>query len=583
MFGYRNDGVGSTMSVLVRGGSVVDGTGAPGRRADVLAEGGTIVAIGPNLEASAGATVIDAEGMVVCPGFLDIHTHYDAQLLWDPAATPSVQHGVTTVLGGNCGFSVAPITPDAAEYLIPMLATVEGMPVESLRAGVDVTWSSFGEYLQRLDGSLAVNAGFSVGHSAVRRVVMGEAAVGELATEDQVAEMTRLVHESIEQGAIGFSTSTGEGHIDHEGAAVPSRHASMAELLALCRATGDHPGTSLEIVPTIEQSYSRATQLQLVAMSLAGRRIVNWNALTLEQDVDARDSRLSASDYAAAAGARVVALAPCIPMGTRQPLDQTIIWSSMPNWAEVMNLPLPERLAAFGDPAVRARLRDGARTVTRRWADFVNYTVGDVQNPELRELVGRRIADIAEERRADPFDTLCDIAVADGLHAGLVAPIPGTDDAGWAERVELCQDKRVVIGASDAGAHLDMIWAFAMYTTFLGEAVRERELLPVEEAIRMITSVPAALYGLRGRGTLAVGNHADIVVFDPREIGGGTVQPRSDLPAGGMRLYSEPTGIRSVIVSGVPVVDGGNLTGATPGSVLRSGKDTDTPDPAFVS
>jgi N-acyl-D-aspartate/D-glutamate deacylase len=575
--------VGTTVSVLVRGGWVVDGTGAPGRRADVLAEDGKIVAIRPDLEARAGATVIDAEGMTVCPGFVDVHTHYDAQLLWDSAATPSIQHGVTTVLAGNCGFSIAPITQDAAEYLIPMLATVEGMPVKSLRAGVQIKWSSFGEYLQHLDGQLVVNAGFSVGHSAVRRVVMGEAAVGEQASEAQMAEMVRLVHESIEQGAIGFSTSTGEGHIDHEGQSVPSRHASMAEILALCRAAGDHPGTSLEIVPTIEQSYGLATQLQLAAMSLAGRRIVNWNALTLEQDNQARHSRLIASDFAAAAGGRVVALAPCVPMGTRQPLDQTIIWSSMPNWPEVMNLPLPERVAAFSDPQVRARLRDGAKSVTRRWADFANYTVGDVQNPELHPVVGRRIADIAEERRADPFDVLCDIAVADGLHAGLVAPIPGSDDDGWRKRVQMCRDERVVIGASDAGAHLDMIWTFAMYTTFLGEAVHKRALLSMEEAVRMITQVPAALYGLRGRGTLAVGNQADIVVFDPAEIGGGTVEPRTDLPGGGMRLYSEPSGIRSVIVNGVPVVEAGSLTGATPGTVLRSGKDTDTPDLAFAS
>jgi N-acyl-D-aspartate/D-glutamate deacylase len=569
--------------LVVRNGLIADGTGAAAYRGDLLVEDGQIVAAGGHVGSNAGSAVIDADGLVVAPGFVDVHTHYDAQLMWDPAATPSVLHGVTTVLGGNCGFSVAPLDADAAGYLVPMLAEVEGMPVAALREGLVPDWTTFAGYLDRLDEALVVNAGFSVGHSTVRRIVMGEAAVGELATAAQVDEMARLVHESIAAGALGFTTSKGEGHLDHNGDPVPSRHASIGEVLALCAAAGEHPGTSLEIVPTLDGVYSPAVQMLMVAMSLAARRPVNWNMLSLEQDDEQRASRLAASDIAAQAGGKVVALAPCVPVGSRQCLESPVIWSSMPGWGEVMNLPLPERLEAFRKPDVRERLRAGTRTVTRRWGDIENYTIVDVQDPALAGLVGRRVGDVAAERGRDPFDVLCDVAVADGLRTGFMAPVAAVDDEGWRRRVELCRDKRVVIGASDAGAHVDMLSTFAMFTTFLREAVRDRQLLGWEEAVHLITQVPAALYGLRDRGVIRPGAHADLVIFDPTAIGSGPVRPRDDLPAGASRLYADAEGISAVIVNGAVAVQDGALTGRSAGATIRSGRDTVTPSMSLQS
>lgn len=218
------------LDLLIKGGSVIDGTGRERFRADVGVRDGRIVAIGDINEQA--AKTIDAEGRVVTPGFIDLHTHYDPQVMWDPAATPSSLHGVTSVFGGNCGFSIAPVTPEAAEYLIPMLARVEGMPVESLEAGLDLMWDGFGSWLNRLEGNLAVNAGFMVGHSALRRVVMGEDAVGHEATPEQIAAMVALLHRSIEEGGMGFSSTASSTHNDHQGNPVPSRWATRDEFLA---------------------------------------------------------------------------------------------------------------------------------------------------------------------------------------------------------------------------------------------------------------------------------------------------------------------------------------------------------------
>jgi N-acyl-D-aspartate/D-glutamate deacylase len=559
---------------VIRGGTVIDGLGSPPRRADVAITAGRIEAIGTGLS---GSVVVDADGLIVAPGFVDVHTHYDAQLIWDPAATPSVLHGVTTVLGGNCGFSIAPLDEAAAAYLVPMLARVEGMPEAALAAGCDFQWRSFAEYLARLDGTLAVNAGFLVGHSALRVAAMGSRAVGEPANAGDVATMVTLLHESVAAGALGFSTSRGQAHVDHNGDPVPSRHASLGELLALARATGEHPGTSIEAIPTLDQSFSENAQMFLVSLSLASQRPVNWNTIGLEQSDEARASRLAASDFAAAAGGKVVALARCEPDVERLSLENQILFESFPGWADTMRLPLPERVEAFRSAEVRSRLRDGAATITRRWTNWSEFVVLDVSAPELEHVVGRRIGDIARERGVDAFDALCDIVVADDLRTGLAAPDVATDDAGWRRRVELYRDPRVVLGGSDAGAHVDGITSFAMYTGFLAEAVRKRQLLPLEEAVALVTSVPAQLYGLVGRGYVVPGAHADLVVFDPDTVGHGAPERRADLPGGAVRMFSEPVGVEHVLVNGVVVARNGLLTGAAPGQTLRSGRDTVTP------
>jgi N-acyl-D-aspartate/D-glutamate deacylase len=568
------------LDLLIRGGTVVDGTGRPGYRADVGVRDGRIVAIG-DIDEPAQRTV-DATDRVVTPGFVDLHTHYDPQLMWDPAATPSSLHGVTSVFGGNCGFSIAPITPEAAEYLVPMLARVEGMPVESLEAGLDLKWSDFGSWLDRLEGRLAVNAGFLVGHSALRRVVMGADSVGSAATPEQIASMVTLLHESIEAGGLGFSSTGSPSHSDHNGEPVPSRYATREEFIALAGATGEHEGTTLEFIPAASATFTDDEINLMADMSVAAGRPLNWNVMVVSAGDAARDGReqkLSASDVAAAKGGRVIGL--CLPEAMRMRLSfaSGFVLDLIPGFGDVIHLPHHERRVALADPAVRARLKEATaalppqHTISR----FAEFTIADVASPDLADLVGRRIGDIAAERGIDALDALLDIVDADDLATGLEPPTIGTDDASWAERVRLLDsDPRVIAGGSDAGAHLDMMKTFACHTSFLAEAVRNRGLMSFERAVQLFTDAPARLYGLTDRGRIAEGWFADLVILDPATVGPGSVAPRRDLPGGGWRLYSEATGIDATIVNGVEIVRDGVITGEMPGTVLRSGRDTET-------
>ena len=568
------------LDLLIKGGTVIDGTGAPGVRADVGVRDGRIAVIGSVDEPA--AKVIDADGRVVAPGFVDLHTHYDPQLMWDPAATPSSLHGVTSVFGGNCGFSIAPVTPDAAAYLIPMLARVEGMPVASLEAGLDLAWDGFGSWLDRLDGNLAVNAGFLVGHSALRRVVMGEDAIGHEATPAQLDAMVALLHESIAAGGLGFSSTYSNSHSDHLGNPVPSRFATRDEFLAFARATGEHAGTTLEFISSAGATFSDE-EIELMAdMSAAADRPLNWNVMVVNSDPAAaagRENKLSASDVAAARGGRVVGL--CLPEAMRMRLcfASGFVLDMLPGVRDHIHLPHAERRAAFADPANRARIADALATLPEGHtiSRFGKFRIIDAQTPEVRALVGRTVEDVAAERGRSVNDTIFDIIDADDLQTGFEPPVIGLDDASWVERVRLLDtDPRVIAGGSDAGAHLDMMKTFACHTSFLAEAVRNRQLISLERAVQLFTDAPARLYGLRDRGRVAEGWFADLCIFDPTTVGPGTVEPRADLPAGGWRLYSEATGISSTIVNGTEIVRDGSVTGDTPGRTIRSGRDTET-------
>jgi N-acyl-D-aspartate/D-glutamate deacylase len=568
------------LDLLIRGASIVDGTGAPACVGDVGVRDGRIVAVG-SVEEQAAKTV-DAEGQTLAPGFVDLHTHYDAQLFWDPTASPSVQHGVTTVFGGNCGFTLAPAGPDQQDYLTRMLARVEGMPLDALRAGLDWQWSSFGDWLSRLDGKIALNAGFMVGHTPIRLAVMGDDAVGGDASPEQIEKMAVLLSAALAAGALGLSTSQSNTHNDGSGQPVPSRSASPEELLALAAAVRAHPGTQLEaIIPGCLSGFTDDDIALLTGMSKAADRPLNWNVLGVSAgNPEAHEKQLRASEVAAEQGGRIVALT--MPHSTKIRLSflSGFVLDGLPGWRETLHLPVPERLKALADPDVRRRLDEGAHSkeagILSALANWERLIIVETFAPENADATGRAVGEVAAARGQEPFDTLLDIVIADELRTGL-SPRPfGDDEADWKARAEVWRNRDAVIGGSDAGAHLDMMCGAIYTTSLLGHGVREHQVVTLEEAVRLITDVPARLYGLKERGRIAEGWHADLVMFDPATVDHGTERTRYDLPAGAPRLVADATGISSVWVGGTEVCRDGTATGATPGTVLRSGRDTET-------
>ena len=568
------------MTLAIRGGTVVDGTGAASARAEVVIDGDRVTAVGPDAGAGADET-IDADGLIVAPGFVDLHTHYDAQLFWDSNASPSPLHGVTTVLGGNCGFSLAPLGPEHADYITRMMARVEGMPLAALRAGLPWDWGSFGEWLSRLDGNIAVNAGFLVGHSTLRRLVMGDRAVGGDATEADLAAMETALHAALAEGALGFSTSQVENHKDGDGEPVPSRAASRAEMERLATVVRGHEGTTVElIVPGCINGFSEEEVEFLSSMSLLADRPVNWNVLGVSAlNPDGAWSQLGAGTAAAERGATVVALTLPHTMQLRLSFEHGAILDSLPGWNEVFKLPVDQRMVALSDPKTRGRLEAGAQSdeagVLRHLAVWERLIFEETFSAENAGLEGRSVGEVARERGVAPFDALLDVVIEDRLRTGLRPPI-GESEADWVLRAQAWQDPRAIVGGSDAGAHLDTMCGAIYSTSMLGDGVRARSLLTWEQAVRQLTDIPARLYGLRDRGRLIPGAFADVVVFDPTAIGHGPVRTRDDLPGGASRLYAEAIGVERVLVNGTEIVRGGAFTGAVPGRVLRSGHDTDT-------
>jgi len=566
---------------LIRGATIVDGTGVPARQGDVGIRDGRIVAVGQVEEDAANS--IDGTGLVLTPGFVDPHTHYDAQLFWDPFATPSNVHGVTTVIGGNCGFTIAPIKDDRdADYLRRMLARVEGMPLVALENGVKWSWSGFGEYLGSLEGGVAVNAGFLVGHCAIRRYVMGDDAVGNEASPEQLAAMERLLHESIEAGGLGFSTTLSSTHSDGDGQPVPSRWASKDELLALCRVTGEHEGTTLEgiVEGCLDQFADDEIEL-LTEMSVAARRPINWNVLTVDAAVPERVPRqLEASSRAREAGGRIVALTMPVLVPMNMSFLNHCALFLLPGWKDVLGLPLAERMEKLRDPAIRKTMLERSQSpeagVFRRLTDFARYVIGDTYSAENEGLKGRVVDDLARERGQEPFDALVDIVLNDDLRTVLWPMPTDNDDASWALRQEVWADDRAMIGGSDAGAHLDRMCGAPYTTRFVGDMLRGRKLVPLERAVQLITDEPARLFGLKERGRIEEGFHADLVLFDPETIGSEDAALVNDLPGESPRLTAQSKGIVKVFVNGVETVTDGVATGSTPGTILRAGRDTTT-------
>jgi N-acyl-D-aspartate/D-glutamate deacylase len=574
------------LDYVIRSGTVIDGTGGPARQADVGIKDGRIVEIGDISQS--GETELNAAGLMVAPGVVDPHTHYDAQLFWDPSASPSNLHGVTTVIGGNCGFTLAPINGEDADYIRQMMAKVEGMPLAALEKGVPWNWSTFGEYLDALDGSLGVNAGFLVGHCALRRKVMGAARSGEVATDEEIATMRALLAESLAAGGLGFSSSQSRTHSDGDGQPISSRHADRREMLAFCEEVGAHEGTTLEYITNgCLDSFTDEEVELMTAMSITAQRPLNWNVLTVDaRSADRIEHQLSASTTAAAAGGQIVALT----MPTLVPMNMSFRTHCalflIPGWGEVMGLPSDERMTQLADPAVRTTLDERARSkeagVFRGLSHWGTYVIGDTYAEANEGCAFRKVSDIAAERGTGEFDTLLDIVLADELRTVLWPNTDDGDEKTWSMRAEIWSDPRAMVGGSDAGAHLDRMCGSNYPTAFLEDCLRGRQLVPVERAVHMMTGQPAQLFGLRDRGLVAEGNAADLFIFDPATVGSEPARLVHDLPGDAPRLIAGSNGVVRVLVNGVETVRDGQPTGAVPGALLRSGQDTASVIPAAV-
>ena len=574
----------STYDLAIMGGIVVDGTGLARRRGDIAVKDGRIAKIG-FVDAGQADQVIDADGLHVAPGIIDAHTHYDPQLTFEPHATSSCYHGVTTVLAGNCGFSVAPNRPDQRDFLARMFARVEGMSPVALSA---VSWDfeTFPEFLASREGKLGVNMACYVGHSAVRRTVMGEAGSEREATADEIEQMRCIVAEAMEAGAAGFSSSHGPTQLDGDDRPVPSRFGTVDELEVLCAEAGRHRGGSISYlhrsaIGGLDQSdkdlllrLGAACRLPIILQGLGGRSKV---------DVPGADWEVVSAwiEEAGRQGVGIYSLLRNHPFDRDFRIDAgTNLYEGVPAWHRVVGPGVAhhDRAVMLRDPSVRDAMRhavehpntDGSKGSTLPPPRWSVVEVDEVATPEHDKFVGRTIADIAEELGKEPADALRDLALAEDLRT--VFRYVNKSQA-WEAAVALGQrHPAMIIGVSDGGAHLDRDDGSDWSTAFLAFWVRTRRLWSLEEGIRQLTQIPAALLGFEGRGALLPGYWADAFIFDPDAIDLDSKKKVTDFPGGEARYSARPRGVQWTIVNGVPIVRHGEvLADNLPGQVVRPG------------
>jgi N-acyl-D-amino-acid deacylase len=533
-------------TTVIRGGTVVDGTGSPGRRADVAVADGRIVDIGQNLT---GDVILDAEGCVVAPGFIDIHTHYDAQVFWDPAFTPSCYHGVTTVVLGNCGFSLAPIRETDVELMAHTMEKVEDMSPATLLDGVPWDFETFPEYLDSIarQGTI-LNYGAYIGHTAVRLYAMGDEATGRTAEPAELERMSEIIREAMDAGAVGFATSFAATHLGADGDPIPSRWADRAELEALFTAVADtgkgiigvNGGDNL----SLRDNYTLQKQIGIPFTYTA--------VLTNPRGGHLKALEINRQGWAD--GAEVWPQVSCRPLTFSMTMVEPFTLNTNPVFAELSGGSSESRRAAYADPAWRQRARDawsGEKAFRPRWS-----TIEVMETAAHPELVGRRLVELGEERGVDPFDALLDLTLDEpDLMLRIRVIVANDDEEGVAT---LLQDEHTTLGLSDAGAHVGQLCDAPLPTDLLGNWVRDRGVLPIETAIRKLSGLQADLFGFEDRGYIRQGAWADITVFDPDTVSPGPVRRVNDFPAGGDRLTADtPTGMRHVLVNGQPIrVDG---------------------------
>jgi N-acyl-D-aspartate/D-glutamate deacylase len=558
--------------LILKGGRIYDGSGLPSFNGDVAIRSGKIAAIGRISEAA--DLVLDVGGLAIAPGIIDFHTHFDAQLWWDPLASSSNEHGVTTVVTGNCGLTLAPCKPESRDALIGTFVRVEAMPRATLQAGIPWQWTTHGEYLNALERQpLGLNVATLVGHCAVRQYAMGEASVEREARDSEIAEMEELVRQGMAAGAFGFSTNSNQSHFREDGKPVASRFSSLEEIARLCRVVGESQRglvqfthgafATPEHVAHISQWYD--TILQETRRPLIGESIRHrWSEPELWRkqlhDVEARAQQGYAA-YAMTSTRRSL---------RRWTLTDGARLDIIPAWKKLSALPIAERMQKLCDPNIRAELAQATVhgepiDFSRRW-DLIS--VNKVARKESQSLEGKSIAEIATAEHKSPIDAMLDLALAEDLETTFEDSTTQGDEQAVKE---IFCNPNVLLGQSDAGAHVASgNPGFGYATLMLAYWVRERKLMTLEDAIKKLTFLPASIFGIHDRGLLRRGLAADIFVFDPAQIDLAAPQKVTDLPAGAPRFTQGAKGIHYTIVNGKVLMDNGAHTGAYPGKVLRS-------------
>jgi N-acyl-D-amino-acid deacylase len=550
--------------LLIRGGRVVDGSGLPSYVADVGIKNRKVVDIG-RLKGSAART-IDAAGLVVAPGFIDHHTHMDGQILWDPYGTCEPQHGVTSIIMGNCGLALAPVKPGGEDAIIKSFVRVEAIPRIALEKGVPWGWRSYGDYLDRLEGNVGINVGGIVGHIAVRQYVMGEESVERTATDDEIEKMRQLVSESILGGALGFSTNRNERHMREDGLPVPSRLATEEELLALCDVTRElNSGV-------IQTNHGRHCVEQIPEYDRIVRRTCRpliWQSVQYkESEPELWKNMLDGIATTFRDGYQAYGLTHTVPLMRHFTMKDAQTFDEFPVWKNLMFLPEEARKQAFADAETRNKMRDDMaepRPVSfhRNWG---RVFVEKVIKPENQQYAGKSVDELAALRNQDPLDAFLDLSLEENLDTTFETTNRGFNPEAMST---IMKSPYVIIGTSDAGAHVQFGADFGYCTTLLGMWVRDRQMISLEQAIHKLTFHVASVYGIEGRGLLRPGFAADVTIFDPKTVKASAPEWAEDYPAGTKRLIQRSEGICQTIVNGRVIYEDGKLSGEMPGAVLR--------------